>query len=113
MVSNRQLRTLDLLVKRRKSARKILRHAIAKIIETIPSEHKGYGRWFLKEVQDIPDEVIIWCCEQYLSKPYVYQGKVFAFLNKMCQNHRNNRSKIAEYEKKMLGSTPPKREVPL
>ena len=113
MVTHRTVRTRDLLAKRSKGARKILRHAISKIIETIPSENRGYGRWFLKEIQEIPDGVVIWCCEQYLANPYVYQGKGFAFLNKMCQNHLKNKDKIAKYEKMMLGSTPPKREVPL
>ena len=67
MVTHRTVRTRDLLAKRSKGDRKILRHAISKIIETIPSENRGYGRWFLKEIQEIPDGVVIWCCEQYLA----------------------------------------------
>ena len=113
MDSNRKKRTRDYLSKRNKPARKILRHTLAKIVEFIPTEHKGYGRWFLEKTEDIPDAVIVWCCEEYLRSNYVYQGKGFAFLTKMCENRYENRNKLSEYEKMMLGSTPPKREVPL
>ena len=97
----------DLLFKRDKKTKLLLREVIKLIREYIPSEdtddktHK-----FLWGIKDIENKIIQWGINVYKSEDMHLSAKGFAFLRAIIQNHAKDRKALEQAELKKLGKTP-------
>jgi hypothetical protein len=108
MIYNTQL--FSLINKRPESVKVILRLAIKKISEMLPSERETNSVVnFLSKIQDANNAVIKHQTTVFLEDELFARGKGLAYLAAMINNYGKNQESIAKMERKRLGSVPPRR----
>ena len=107
--SNSGIRTY--LNKRTPQIQKLIRQLHADLIKLLPSEDSDKLYIFLKVNQDISNEVLKYCIEQYIANTYWIEGKGYSYLSAIIKNRDKNNEKMIEYEKKIYGTMPPVKEI--
>ena len=83
------------------------------IADNIPSDAKlGLKLKFMYKISKVGDEELVRGCEQYINSTHWQQGKGWNYLAAIVVNIGQNSKKIAENERKRIGSGPPKRSLP-
>ena len=104
---NKSKDLLDLLRKRSKKTKKLLRQISKLISENVKTENRTTYFYFLYGLKNVEDNVLNWGIEQYYNSRHYLQGKGFAYLRTIIQNRNKNIGALKKNERAMLGSTPP------
>jgi hypothetical protein len=105
-------RIISLLEERNQLCQRRLQRVIKLIRSNIPSDRDNQKTfYFLQAISKIPDETIERIVYKYNSDEYAYQGKGFAYLQKMITSGYENEDKILKNEIKKFGRTPKKVKV--
>ena len=92
---------------RNKKTRQYLNKIAGIISRNVPSETRLNYYQFLYGIQEIEDNIIQWAIEEYYNGKHYIKGKGFPYLRSIIKNRDKNLERIAENERKMLGSPPP------
>tara|TARA_R100000900_G_C3279293_1_gene153364 strand:+ start:273 stop:668 length:396 start_codon:yes stop_codon:yes gene_type:complete len=93
--------------KRTKSTRTLLRQVVNKITTNIPSENNITKEfYFYQSISKVSDAEVKYGLNIYLSSNGYYKGKGFKYLTQIILNHNKNKSKMKEFERKMIGKPP-------
>ena len=97
------------LLKRRNNISRMHLRTVAQCIKSnVPSDaERDKYYFFLYNIQNINDEVLIWGLDQYFKGKHYLKGKGYAYLKSIIMSRDKNKEKISENEKKLLGSAPP------
>jgi len=104
---NKSKDLLDLLRKRGKKTKKLLRQISKLISQNVKTENRTTYFYFLYGLKDVEDNVLNWGIEQYYNGRHYLQGKGFAYLRSIIQSRDKNMESIKENERKRIGSAPP------
>ena len=97
----------DMMSVRNNKTRRYLNKISSLITNNVPSETRLNYFQFLFALKDIDDEIINWAIEKFYQSKHYLHGKGFAYLRSIIQNRNKNIDKMAENERKLLGSIPP------
>jgi len=107
---NPQRRIIELIEAREHNNK--LKDVIRLIRKEIPSDKDNQKTfYFLQAISKIPDDAVEKVIHNYVTDEHVYQGKGFAYLQRMIIDGYANRSKMIENEIKKFGRTPKKVKV--
>ena len=97
----------ELRRERSKSTRKIMREVVSKIATNIPSENELIKEYyFYRSVSKVSNEIVKYGIGIYLNSNAYYKGKGFKYLTQIILNHKLNKNKLKEYERRMIGKPP-------
>ena len=105
-------RIISLLEERKELCQKRLKRVIKLIRSNVNSDRDNQKTfYFLQAISKIPDETIERVVYRYNMDEHAYQGKGFAYLQKMITSGYENESKILKNEIRKFGRTPKKVKV--
>ena len=105
-------RIISLLEERKELCQKRLKRVIKLIRSNVNSDRDNQKTfYFLQAISKIPDETIERVVYRYNMDEHAYQGKGFAYLQKMITSGYENESKILKNEIRKFGRTPKKTKV--
>lgn len=105
-------RIISLLEERKELCQKRLKRVIKLIRSNVNSDRDNQKTfYFLQAISKIPDETIERIVYRYNMDEHAYQGKGFAYLQKMITSGYENEDKILKNEIKKFGRTPKKVKV--
>jgi hypothetical protein len=97
----------NLLFRKKKKTRKLLKKSGELIMANVPSDNKQYKFFaFLYYITKIDDDIINWATNIYLNHKEYKKGKGFAYLRGMIQNADKDYKVKSRAELKLLGKTP-------
>ena len=97
----------ELKRERSKSTRKIMRQVVSNITTNIPSENELIKEYyFYQGISKVSDAVVKYGIEAYTNSNSHYKGKGFKYLTQIILNHKLNKNKLKEYERRMIGKPP-------
>jgi len=92
---------------RTKSTRTVLRQVVNKITTNIPSENNLTKEfYFYQGISNISDAEVKHSVNMYINSNAFYKGKGFKYLTQIMLNQNKNKSKLKEYERRMIGKPP-------
>tara|TARA_X000001036_G_scaffold46214_1_gene36989 strand:+ start:201 stop:629 length:429 start_codon:yes stop_codon:yes gene_type:complete len=105
-------RIISLLEERDQLCQRRLQRVIKLIRNNISSDKNNQKTfYFLQAISKIPDITVERIIHQYNMDEHVYQGKGFAYLQKMIISGYQNEEKMLENEIRKFGRTPKKVKV--
>jgi len=105
-------RIISLLEERDQLCQRRLQRVIKLIRSNISSDKNNQKTfYFLQAISKIPDITVERIIHQYNMDEHVYQGKGFAYLQKMIISGYQNEEKMLENEIRKFGRTPKKVKV--
>ena len=97
----------ELVNNRSKGTRNILRKIMREVSEHIITDKSRKNQFFfLKGISNVEDVVVEWGIDQYFKGAYYLKGKGYPYLRYIILNHEKNRGKMAQNEKRTLGTSP-------
>ena len=104
---NPRKRITQLRLKRGKSLNRLLTKLIRLIKEKIPSENDTIKEYyFMKNIENVPDNIVTIGIHRYLEGHHQYSGKGFAYLSKIIEYTETNSERQFQIEQKRLGRLP-------
>lgn len=97
------------LLRERGTETKTHLRTVAQLIKTnVPSDaHRDKYFFFLNAIKEVNDGTLKWGLTQYFKGKHYLKGKGYAYMKSIILSRKENKKKIAENERKMIGSSPP------
>ena len=97
------------LLRERGTETKTHLRTVAQLIKTnVPSDaHRDKYFFFLNSIKEVNDGTLKWGLTQYFKGKHYLKGKGYAYMKSIILSRKENKKKIAENERKMIGSSPP------
>ena len=104
---NPSRKILELRKQRSKSLKKLIKQVSFKIKTNIPSENELIKEYyFYQSISNVSDEEVKYGITNYMNSNSYYKGKGFKYLTTIILNHNSNKSKMKEFERRMIGKPP-------
>ena len=102
----------ELLLKRNRTARKLLTNISLKIQTKVPSEnsqHKYF--YFLQGINKINDDIVVWSIKRFIVDNHMNNTRGFAYLRSIIFNEDKNRDTRLKNEYARVGKPPSIRKI--
>lgn len=110
--SNINKKIFDMMAVKGRRLRRLYKLLSKTIKKELPSDNdRTEFYYFLKAIDDTDERIIVWTINKYLENNLVHKGYGLAYLRGMIRNRANNSGIMKIKEKKMLGTSPPIKEI--